>query len=58
MISEDTFVELKSKNERKLGLKEYIQLRVYEAVTKHKQDAEQLRVEVKELTDERFHFES
>lgn len=48
-MSEDTFLEMRSKPEDKWNLKEFVQVRVYEVVKKYKDELEKTRWENEDL---------
>ena len=49
VVAEETYVELKSKQEHNLSLKEFIQIRVFEAVQNYAEDLNQNEGEAKQI---------
>jgi len=45
LVSEDAYLEMRTKAEEKWNLKEYVQVRVYEVVKKYKDELEKTRWE-------------
>ena len=49
VVAEETYVELKSKQEHNLSLKEFVQIRVFEAVQNYAEDLNQNEGETKQI---------
>lgn len=51
LVSEETYVELRSKPEHEMSLKEYLQVKVYESLDKYQREVDNLRRENDELAE-------
>jgi hypothetical protein len=51
IIAEETYVELKAKPEDRRSLKEFLQVRIYEALNNYQRELEALRRENDELVE-------
>ena len=51
MVGEESYVELKSKSEEQRSLKEFLQVKVYEALDRYHREIEALRRENDELVE-------
>ena len=51
MVSEETYVELKAKPEEHRSLKEFLQVKIYEALDRYNRDIEVLRRENDEFVE-------
>jgi chromosome segregation ATPase len=52
LVSEETYIELKSKPEEQRSLKEYLQVKIYESLDRYQRELESLRRENDELEEQ------